>query len=207
MVCTVCILIAHCSLSPCSITFVRLMEVSNQLRADINHASSMEERKIKLMASQVEQETSKKYQYKMSKIERKLNDLVLHNQALTSELSKWTLDTSGQEDAFDLDVMGLSSDGGLKGSSSSGDGGGGGGSGDNGDRRDRGDRGDRGRGNGIVDSIDLDLLRSFDNGLSFDADVDGEEGEEGEESERRKYDDEEEDVLDEGKGCTCACCD
>ena len=58
-----------------------------------------------------------------------------------------------------------------------------------------------------MDSIDLDLLRSFDNGLSFDADVDGEEGEEGEESERRKYDDEEEDVLDEGKGCTCACCD
>ena len=170
------------------------MEVSNQLRADINHASSMEERNIKLMASHVEQETSKKYQYKMSKIERKLNDLVLHNQALTSELSKWTLDTSGQEDAFDLDIMGQSSDGGLTGSSSSG----GGGGGDSGDRR---DGGDRGRGNGVVDSIDLDLLRSFDNGLSFDADVDGEEGEDGEERGRRKYDDEEEDVLDEGKGC------
>ena len=171
------------------------MEVSNQLRADINHASSMEERNIKLMASQVEQETSKKYQYKMSKIERKLNDLVLHNQALTSELSKWTLDTSGQEDAFDLDIMGQSSDGGLTGSSSSGGGGGGG------DSEDRRDGGDRGRGNGVVDSIDLDLLRSFDNGLSFDADVDGEEGEDGEERGRRKYDDEEEDVLDEGKGC------
>ena len=43
----------------------------------------------------------------MTKIESRLHELQAHNHALTSELSKWTLDGS-QSDSYDLDALGKS---------------------------------------------------------------------------------------------------
>ena len=51
------------------------MELSNQLRADLNYAAKSEQSNISMIASKVQEETSKKYEYKMNKIEKKLNDL------------------------------------------------------------------------------------------------------------------------------------
>ena len=96
-----------------------------------------------------------------------LLSLVLHNQALTSELSKWTLDVNHNE-SYELDALGQSSEGVGREGGSGGSGGSGSGSGNGGSgNRD-------GRSSSVVDSVDLDLLRSFDNGASFDMN-DGEE--------------------------------
>jgi hypothetical protein len=84
--------------------------------------------------------------------------IVLHNQALTSELSKWTLDTS-QEDIYDLDRMGQSTDSGLRGSDAT-----------------------TNNKKNVVDSIDLDLLRSFDDGKSFDYNDEEQDNESNEDS-------------------------
>ena len=43
-------------------------------------------------------DTSRRYEAKISKIEGRMQELISHNQALTSELAKWTLDDSMFED-------------------------------------------------------------------------------------------------------------
>ena len=75
-----------------------------QLRADLNHAlsASREEDDIAQLERKVELDTSRRYESKISRIEGRLHELVAHNQALTSELSKWTM-TGTDEDGPSYD--------------------------------------------------------------------------------------------------------
>ena len=142
---------------------------------------SVEERNMKEVASKVERETSRKYESKMSRIEARLQELVLHNQALTSELSKWTLDGGQQDESYDWNALGGGGgDGGIESvpfssvpqalsstssnfsGSAIGDIGGIGGIGGGIDLR-------------VHDSVDVDLLRSFDDGTAEDSDLMGDD--------------------------------
>jgi hypothetical protein len=61
-------------------------------------SASVQEEQIGGVIKQVKLDTSRRYEAKISKIEGRLHELVAHNQALTSELSKWTVDDSMFED-------------------------------------------------------------------------------------------------------------
>ena len=83
----------------------KLMELSNQLRADLNHAVAAEadESELSQVAKKVEEETASRYQRKVESVERRLRDLQSHNRALTSELHKWAAGGS----SFDVDTSGV----------------------------------------------------------------------------------------------------
>ena len=135
-----------------------------QLRADLNHAlsSSVEERNMEKVVLKIKKETSKKYESKMYTIENKLNELMLHNNALTSELSKWTLDQTSNEHEYDLDTLGRGEqqeDRSARSIRSGRSGRSGRGSSET-SSRDRMDLEKR----RVQDSIDIDLLKSFDDG-------------------------------------------
>lgn len=61
-------------------------------------SASVQEEKIGGIIEQVKLDTSRRYEAKISNIESHLHELKTHNQALTSELSKWTVDDSMFED-------------------------------------------------------------------------------------------------------------
>ena len=91
-------------------THMRTLEPM-KLRADLNHAmsKSTQEEQIGKIVKQVKTDTSQRYEAKISKIESRLHELVAHNKALTSELSKWTVD-DGMFYGFEEDGESLDED-------------------------------------------------------------------------------------------------
>ncbi len=69
----------------------KLMDISNQLRADLEHvvstAATTSPTDIAEAVRRTEEETSHKYEQKIQSIESRLRDLAAHNKALTAELS------------------------------------------------------------------------------------------------------------------------
>ena len=67
------------------------MDISNQLRADLEHvvstAATTSPTDIAEAVRRTEEETSHKYEQKIQSIESRLRDLAAHNKALTAELS------------------------------------------------------------------------------------------------------------------------
>ena len=61
-------------------------------------SASLEEEKIGNIIEKVKLDTSHRYEAKISKIEGRMQELISHNQALTSELAKWTVDDGMFED-------------------------------------------------------------------------------------------------------------
>lgn len=61
-------------------------------------SASLEEEKIGSVIKKVKLDTSRRYEAKISKIEGRMQELISHNQALTSELAKWTIDDNMFED-------------------------------------------------------------------------------------------------------------
>ena len=77
----------------------KLLEISNNLKAELKHAqsSTVSQTTVTQAVAEAEKQTSEKYEVKIQSIESKLAELAAHNKALTGELSKWS---AGPNDIF-----------------------------------------------------------------------------------------------------------